>query len=252
MTQPDPAITTIVASKLGRLKDRESVAVLLKAYPHFQAPQDTEPMLAIISALENIADTQAVALLKQESNSTHFEIRQAARNALQEISGEAFGPDTVANRSQTKTDFNLIETEDLPHIRFVTSGGEFEMILFPRKAPLTVSNFMELVKQGFYEGIFFHRVVPGFVIQAGDPRGDGWGGPGYYVPCEYNDIFYDRGVVGMAHAGKDTGGSQFFITHTPQPHLNGRHTGFGKVIKGMDVVDTIKLYDRIKKIEILN
>ena len=113
-------------------------------------------------------------------------------------------------------------------------------------------NFTRLAARGFYNNIIFHRVVPDFVIQAGDPRGDGWGGPGYNVPCEYNDIFYDRGIVGMAHAGKDTGGSQFFITHTPQPHLNGRHTAFGKVVRGMGVVDSIKLYDKIIKTEILN
>jgi peptidyl-prolyl cis-trans isomerase B (cyclophilin B) len=126
------------------------------------------------------------------------------------------------------------------------------MILYPQKAPATVSNFIELVTAGFYNGIYFHRVVPGFVIQAGDPRGDGWGGPGYSIPCEYNDIFYERGVVGMAHAGKDTGGSQFFITHTPQPHLNGRHTAFGRVVSGLEVIDRIEIYDQIIRAEIVN
>lgn len=252
IAQPDPAITTIVASKLAALKDPKTVPDLLKVYPHFQAPQDAEPMLAILAALESIADTQAVKLLRDESFNTFFPIRQAARSALQKISGEIIEPDTSINRSQTRIDFAVAQNPVNPHIRIVTSHGEFELILFPKKAPLTVANFLELVKLGFYEDIFFHRVVPGFVIQAGDPRGDGWGGPGYTVPCEYNDIFYERGIIGMAHAGKDTGGSQFFITHTPQPHLNGRHTAFGKVIKGMKVVDTIKLYDKIIKIDVLN
>jgi cyclophilin family peptidyl-prolyl cis-trans isomerase/HEAT repeat protein len=250
--KPDPAITTIVASKLAVLKDPKTVPDLLKVYPNFQAPQDSEPMLAILAALENIADTQAVKLLKQESSNPYLPIRQAARSALQKISGEILEPDTSAFSSQTKNDFTIMENLLQPHIRVLTSRGEFELILFPGKARLTVANFLELVKKGFYKDIYFHRVVPGFVIQAGDPRGDGWGGPGYSVPCEYNDIFYDRGIVGMAHAGKDTGGSQFFITHTPQPHLNGRHTAFGKVTRGMEVVDSIVLYDKIIKIEILN
>ena len=90
------------------------------------------------------------------------------------------------------------------------------------------------------------------MVQAGDPRGDGWGGPGYSIPCEYNDLFYERGMVGMAHAGKDTGGSQFFITHTPQPHLNGRHTAFGKVVAGLDVIDRIEIYDQIYQAEFIN
>ena len=113
-----------------------------------------------------------------------------------------------------------------------------------------MANFISLAKKGFYENIFFHRVIPGFVIQAGDPRGDGWGGPGYSIPCEYNDISFEEGILGMAHAGKDTGGSQFFITQTPQPHLSGRYTGFGKVLEGMGVVKSIMMFDYIKSIEI--
>ncbi|MEJ2535909.1 MAG: peptidylprolyl isomerase [Calditrichia bacterium] len=135
-------------------------------------------------------------------------------------------------------------------VRFTTTKGTFEVELYPEKAPITVANFITLVKTGFYDNIYFHRVVPGFVIQGGDPRGDGWGGPGYAIPCEYNDIFYTRGIVGMAHAGKDTGGSQFFITQAPQPHLNGKHTAFGKVVRGMKVVDTIEVYDRIISAEL--
>lgn len=252
ITPPDPAIATLVASKMAQLKESKSVPDLLKLYSQFQAPRDSEPLLAILAALESIADTQAVKLLKHESANPFFPIRQAARKALEKISGKVLEADTVTNIAQTRIDFPIPEHPRRPHIRVVTSRGEFEMILFPKKAPLTVANFLELVKQGFYKDIYFHRVVPGFVIQAGDPRGDGWGGPGYTVPCEYNDIFYGRGIVGMAHAGKDTGGSQFFITHTPQPHLNGRHTAFGKVTKGMEVVDSIVLYDKIITIDVLN
>ena len=154
----------------------------------------------------------------------------------------------------TKWDFqldDLLKNSTHPQVEIQTSRGNIQIELYPDKAPVTVANFLSLVQKNFYDNIYFHRVVPAFVIQVGDPRGDGWGGPGYSIPCEYNDIFYERGIVGMAHAGKDTGGSQFFITHLPQPHLNGRYTAFGRVTKGMEVVDDIMMFDKILHIELL-
>jgi cyclophilin family peptidyl-prolyl cis-trans isomerase len=109
-----------------------------------------------------------------------------------------------------------------------------------RHAPNCCAIFLALIRQGFYDELIFHRVVPDFVIQGGDPRGDGWGGPGYTIRSEWSRLPYERGVVGIAHSGKDTGGSQFFVTHSPQPHLNGRYTVFGQVTDGMDVVDRIQ------------
>ncbi|MGH9906423.1 MAG: peptidylprolyl isomerase, partial [Pyrinomonadaceae bacterium] len=120
-----------------------------------------------------------------------------------------------------------------------TSQGSFTIELLPREAPLTVDNFVQLSKRGYFRGIAVHRVVPNFVIQDGDPRGDGNGGPGYSIRCEINQVPYGRGAVGMALSGKDTGGSQWFVTHSPQPHLDGGYTVFGKVISGMEVVDKI-------------
>ena len=106
--------------------------------------------------------------------------------------------------------------------------------------PRGVLNFVELVEQGFFDKLSFHRVVPNFVIQGGDPRGDSWGSPGYAIRSEFNMQPYLRGTVGMASAGKDTEGCQFFITHSPQPHLDGRYTVFGQVTAGMDIVDAIQ------------
>ena len=120
--------------------------------------------------------------------------------------------------------------------------------LFGEDAPNAVQNFVKLTEQGFYNGLTFHRVVPNFVIQGGCPRGDGWGWPGYTIRCEINGKHYLTGIVGMALAGKDTGGSQFFITHSPQPHLDGRYTIFGEVVSGMDVVDRIERGDKILEI----
>jgi len=248
----DPVLTTIVASKLALIKDRQFVPSLINAYQQFKAPQDAETLLAILAALDSIPDPQSKTLLEREAGSPYINIRKAAASALSRLHPDTSIAPPLADQPLTRQDFLMVQDNLNPRIRFTTSKGEFEIILYPQKAPATVSNFIELVNAGFYNGIYFHRVVPSFVIQAGDPRGDGWGGPGYSIPCEYNDIFYERGVVGMAHAGKDTGGSQFFITHTPQPHLNGRHTPFGRVVSGLEVTDQIEIYDRIIRAELIH
>lgn len=125
-----------------------------------------------------------------------------------------------------------------------------EIELFEKDAPNTVANFEKLSRQGFYDGLTFHRVIPGFVAQGGCPNGDGTGGPGYTINCEINPNLHERGSVAMAHAGPNTGGSQFYICYAPQPHLDGVHTVFGKVISGMEHVDALKNGDRIKTIKI--
>ena len=133
-----------------------------------------------------------------------------------------------------------------------TDKGEISLQLFENDAPNTVENFVKLAKDGFYDGLTFHRVIPDFVIQGGCPKGDGTGGPGYSIKCEINDNKHGEGALSMAHAGKNTGGSQFFITHSPQPHLDGVHTVFGKVNKGMNVVNEIKPGDVIRKVQVLD
>jgi cyclophilin family peptidyl-prolyl cis-trans isomerase len=129
-----------------------------------------------------------------------------------------------------------------------TNRGSLRVRLDCPLAPRTCLNFLELAGQHFYDGLLFHRVVPDFVVQAGDPRGDGFGGPGYIIPDELNRLRYRRGVIGMALAGPDTGGSQFFITLSPQPHLDGGYTAFGEVISGLDTLDLIQPGDRIDTI----
>ncbi len=132
-----------------------------------------------------------------------------------------------------------------------TNRGDIEWAFYAREAPQTVRNFVRLARTGYFDGRFVHRVVPNFVIQDGDPSGTGSGGPGYTIRCEYNALHYEAGMVGMALSGKDTGGSQWFITHTPQLHLDGRYTIFARVVRGMDVVPRIVQGDRIERIEIL-
>ena len=126
-------------------------------------------------------------------------------------------------------------------IRFTTNKGVFEARMFEEKAPVTTKNFIDLTEKGFYDGLIFHRVIDGFMIQGGDPTGTGRGGPGYMIKDEFGPglAHDDEGILSMANAGPNTGGSQFFITLAPTPWLNGHHAIFGKVVKGMDVVREI-------------
>ena len=136
-----------------------------------------------------------------------------------------------------------------------TEKGDMKAELYTEETPGTVANFVELANHNFYDGLTFHRVIPGFVIQGGCPRGDGTGGPGYKIKCETSAPrqYHDRGVLSMAHAGKDTGGSQFFIccARESTQHLDGRHTCFGRVVEGLDVIDDIRPGDLILSIRIV-
>ena len=136
----------------------------------------------------------------------------------------------------------------------VTAKGTMKVEFFEQDAPGTVKNFCDLAKKGFYDGLNFHRVIPGFVLQGGCPNGTGTGGPGYKIKCELSggNQFHDKGVLSMAHAGRDTGGSQFFIVISRQQtaHLDRQHTCFGKVVEGLDVIDQIRQGDVIEKITV--
>lgn len=136
-----------------------------------------------------------------------------------------------------------------------TAKGLMKAELYEKETPITVKNFVDLSNKGFYNGLNFHRVIPNFVIQGGCPEGSGRGGPGYKIPCEVTAErqYHDRGVLSMAHAGRNTGGSQFFICHSRQgtAHLDGNHTCFGKVVEGVDIVDAIVAGDKIDKIVIV-
>ena len=137
-----------------------------------------------------------------------------------------------------------------------TDKGIMHVNFFEEDAPGTVANFVKLSKEGFYDGLTFHRVIPDFVIQGGCPNGNGAGGPGYTIKCELDGVnqYHDRGVLSMAHAGRDTGGSQFFICHSRSntSHLDRNHTVFGKVVEGVDVIDDIRQGDVIQKIIIID
>ena len=133
-----------------------------------------------------------------------------------------------------------------------TNKGDIVLELYPQYAPKTVNNFVFLVKEGFYDGVTFHRVISNFVIQGGDPTGTGRGGPGYKFEDELrgNPLKHETGMISMANAGPNTNGSQFFITHSPQPHLDGKHTVFGKVTSSMDVVNAIRQGDQMIQVTV--
>ncbi len=134
----------------------------------------------------------------------------------------------------------------------LTNRGVMELELYPEHAPKTVNNFVFLIREGYYDGVTFHRVIDDFVIQGGDPTGTGRGGPGYKFEDELagNPLKHERGVISMANAGPHTNGSQFFITHSPQPHLDGKHTVFGKVVQGLDVIDAVRQGDKMEKLTV--
>jgi peptidyl-prolyl cis-trans isomerase B (cyclophilin B) len=145
-----------------------------------------------------------------------------------------------------------IDVKKTYKVSMETTRGVIEIELYPQHAPKTVNNFVFLIKEGFYDGVVFHRVINNFVIQGGDPTGTGTGGPGYKFEDETygNPLKHERGILSMANAGPNSNGSQFFITHSPQPHLNGRHTVFGKVVNGLDVVDAVRQGDKMIKVTV--
>jgi cyclophilin family peptidyl-prolyl cis-trans isomerase len=181
-------------------------------------------------------------------------IRRAAWSAL--AGHDELRQQLLATPSPKSTPVEAVATAlasyDPVELRRVhTAIGVVEIELDDSSAPIAVANLVALAKSGYYDGLRFHRVVPGFVTQGGDPHGDGYGGPGWVLPCEWSDLRYERGTVGMALAGKDTGGSQFFIAHARQTHLDGRFTVVGRVRAGMDVVDRLLPHDRIDRVEVV-
>lgn len=146
-----------------------------------------------------------------------------------------------------------IDTTKIYRATLDTDKGDIVLDLYPANAPKTVNNFVFLANEGFYDGVTFHRVINHFMIQGGDPTGSGRGGPGYTFEDETrgNPLRHETGVISMANAGPNTNGSQFFITHDPQAHLDGKHTVFGKVVEGMDVVNSIRQGDHIRTVTVV-
>ena len=221
---------------------------LRRAWDHLSAEDDVEGIQSWAKAVAALGSgrfgEQLASLVRHPAQPVRAAAMASLRDLGMEVPAEAPGPVS-----------NPIAPSDIPSgapLRAVleTERGEIEIELATADAPTTVARFTELARAGFYDGLTFHRVVPAFVIQGGDPRGDGYGGPGWTQRCEDNRLPYRRGTVGMALAGRDTGGSQFFIAHSAQPHLEGRYTAFGRVLRGMNVVDAIQPGDTIRRVVI--
>ncbi len=144
-----------------------------------------------------------------------------------------------------------VQTSENRVVTISTEKGTIKFELYEKRAPITTANFVKLAEDGFYNGLTFHRVIHGFMIQGGDPKGDGTGGPGYTIKDEFHpELKHTKGAVSMANAGPNTGGSQFFITEAPQPHLDGHHSVFGQVIEGQDVVEKMDQGDKMLKVTV--
>jgi cyclophilin family peptidyl-prolyl cis-trans isomerase len=213
--------------------------------------KDNDAALAILDALAKQKNKEANEAIKTALDSKDHLIRRRAVALLKANSVGDFSDriGTVQTRN-TEADYRraISRIDKKATATVVTSKGSFTIEFLPEDAPLTVDNFIQLAKKRFFNGQTIPRVVPNFVVQAGDPRGDQNGGPGYTIRCEINEVPYERAAVGMALSGKDTGGSQWFVTHSPQPHLDGGYTVFGRVIRGMDVVDKTARGDRILRV----
>ncbi|MBE2219850.1 MAG: peptidylprolyl isomerase [Ignavibacteria bacterium] len=188
-------------------------------------------------------------ILTANLKSDDYDIAKASSDALKKITGTDHESEITALKFHTDPDWNYIDNLKNKRVASIkTNKGTIRIELHTDIAPFTVQNFIKLAEIGYYDNTIFHRVVPNFVIQGGDPTGTGYSGPGYSIRSEFSPLSYGEYSVGMASSGKDTEGSQFFITHSPQPHLDGKYTLFGQVTEGYDVVDKIQVGDKIESI----
>ncbi|MGD8412975.1 MAG: HEAT repeat domain-containing protein [Candidatus Latescibacterota bacterium] len=250
LSDKDWVVCTEAVTGIGERDYREATGIIIETCRSRQSRNDVNVRLAALKVLGEWESQEAVGLAQSSLEDPDKRIRTAARDLLKSV-----GADTIpvmSDRAIFEENFDRSRRRSLSaplglrHAVIVTEYGQVELELFGDDAIQTVANFINLAEAGFYNGLTFHRVVPNFVVQGGCPRGDGWGDAGYYIRSEFTQHRYDTGYVGIATDGKDTGGSQFFITLSPQPHLNGRYTIFGRVTKGMDVVWQIDQGDRFE------
>ncbi|PYP82874.1 MAG: hypothetical protein DMF61_25095 [Blastocatellia bacterium AA13] len=257
----DVSIRAAAAMVLGGLGDAREIVTkaLEEAYKAARSDKENDARIAILDAADKLKHPLSMQVLSGTTRDNDYVVRQRAFELLKKNAGDsslAAVPvgkvDTGHDRNYWKRMAGLMVAQKNPIAIIHTKKGDIRIELFAEDAPMTVDNFIQLSRKGFYNGLSFMRVVPNFVIQGGDPRNDGNGGPGYQIRCEINLHQYGTGAVGMALSGKDTGGSQFFITHSPQPHLDGGYTVFGQVINGMEIVNRIARGDRIEQVEIVD
>lgn len=251
LDDPDVVIRMTAARELGTLKPADGAQVFADAYRRWSADNTYLARAAALTALAGYGEA-AVEPLRAALKDREWAVRVKALDLLKTARAAEAAPLAIRPAlTQPPVPYDspeIVAPQFSPHLYVDTTKGLIEIELAVRDAPLTVQTIMALARKGFFTGISFHRVVPNFVVQAGDPRGDGEGGPNFTIRDELNELPYLRGTVGMALDWEDTGGSQFFIAHSPQPHLDARYTIFGRVVKGMEVVDRLQQWDRIERI----
>jgi cyclophilin family peptidyl-prolyl cis-trans isomerase/HEAT repeat protein len=265
LASPDVMVRAAAIDVLDRERDPALVPDLVAAYRRAGGDDASDARLAVVTALGHLvrADASRQELVEREflgavPRSSDYLVRRAAAEQLgADVERRYWGSVYPVQTGRSAEDYRTLvrtlqlpalEGGALPQVTIETDHGNLVLQLYAGDAPLTVQNLLRLVDRRFFDGSRWHRVVPNFVIQDGDPRGDGNGGPGWVIRDEINRRRYDRGAVGMALSGPDTGGSQFFVTHSPQPHLDGGYTVFGHLVQGTDVLDAIVLGDRIRRI----
>jgi cyclophilin family peptidyl-prolyl cis-trans isomerase/HEAT repeat protein len=254
----DKVVTATAIDLAARRGLTTAVPAIASIYIDHRDEIDDDIKRSIIDAWDTLAadpayDSLIIASLEEGCNDEWFFIRREASEVL----WKKYGIDRRGRVQQARSKIEKRNFRDLfykhdvnPLAVLETSRGKITIELLYTEAPKTVNNFISLAERGFYDSLDFHRVVPNFVVQDGCPLGNGWGGPGYAIRCEYNRLTYKTGMVGMALSGKDTGGSQYFITLSPQPHLDARYTIFGQVIEGMDVAQQMVRGDTIISVTI--
>jgi HEAT repeat protein/cyclophilin family peptidyl-prolyl cis-trans isomerase len=255
----DPVVRASAATGLGELKPANGPPALADAYRLAQRDAMYTARAAALAALAKYGAAAALPVLNSALTDKDWTLRVRAAGLIKQLDPNGIGGDIDASIRPAPTTFppevyqapRLVSPPVSTQVYLDTDRGSIQIELAVIDAPLTVENFITLARRGYFNGLGVHRVVPDFVIQDGDPRGDGEGGPGYTIRDEFNERPYLRGTVGMAlDPWPDTGGSQWFITHSPQPHLDAKYTVFGRVISGMEIVDQIQQWDVIRRVRV--
>ena len=255
----DPIVRTNALGGLARLADPSTLPAVLNAYGLARRDSLGDAALAALDALAALRAKGVPVVrpfLARYRRSGDYNVRQRAEAVFGDTVRQAWGPAAPVETGIDSAVYVTVVREWIvpalegwaPRVRIVTGSGSIDLRLFAADAPLTTMSFAALVQGGYFDGQAWPRVVPNFVIQGGDPRGDTSGGPGYAIRDEINRRLYDTGSLGMALSGPDTGGSQWFITHSPHPHLDGTYTVFGEVVDGMDVVGLVQVGETISRI----
>jgi len=254
----DPVVRAAAAAGIGELKPANGAAALAEAYRFGQRDSTYAARAAALAAMTQYGAVAATPLLRSAFADKDWAVRVRAVMLLKQVDPVAAAdadaqirPAPTSVEPDVYTAARLVNPPVSTQVYLDTDRGTIQIELAVLDAPLTVENFITLARKGYFNGLSVHRVVPDFVIQDGDPRGDGEGGPGYSIRDELNERPYLRGTIGMAlDPWPDTGGSQYFIAHSPQPHLDAKYTVFGRVIAGMDVVDQIQQWDVIRQVRV--